>query len=143
MASSFLLAVGLFFGPRLGLPVPASMSSNTELLLTVCVTTAIWLAVTWLTAPTDRAVLHKFYRDVRPSGPGWAAIRRECENLAPADSLGFAFVGWVSGCATVYTALFGSGHLLLGNTAWALAFGVAFVVSAAVLTRVVRRTWTT
>ena len=143
MASSFLLAVGLFFGPQMGLPMPASMSVTTELLLTVCVTTAVWLAVTWLTAPTDRAVLQKFYRDVRPAGPGWTAIRRECGNLAPGDSLGFAFVGWVSGCATVYTALFGTGHLLLGNTTWALVFGVAFAVSAAVLTRVVRRTWTT
>jgi Na+/proline symporter len=142
MVSSFLLAVTLFFGPQLGLPIP-SLSANRELLLTVCVTTVIWLAVAWFTAPTDRAVLHKFYRDVRPAGPGWAAIRRECDNLAPADSLGFAFVGWISGCVTIYTALFGSGHLLLGNTAWALVFGVAFVVSTVVLTRVVRQTWTT
>jgi Na+/proline symporter len=139
MASSFLLAAGLFAAARAGIVFPAHQS----LILTVAVTTVVWLAVTWATAPTDRAVLQDFYRRVRPAGPGWTDVRRECGGLAPAQGFGLSFAGWVSGCATVYTALFGTGHWLLGNETWALVFGAGFLVSAALLIRVVRKAWTT
>jgi Na+/proline symporter len=134
MASSFLLAAWLFF-------FPLSIPPHQTLLLTVGITTAIWLAVTWLTAPTDRTTLLSFYRRVRPAGPGWAAIRRECPDEPAAGGLTDAFVGWISGCATVYCALFGTGHWLLGHQTAALAFGAAFVAFAALLGRVVTRAW--
>ena len=135
MASSFLLALAAFLGGRAGMAVP----SHVLLVSTVAATTVVWLAVTWLTPPTDPAVLRGFYRAVRPAGPGWAGVRRECGGLESADDLPAAALGWVAGCVSVYSALFATGHFLLGHTGLAVLLAVMFVVSAAVLTRALRR----
>lgn len=111
MATSFLLAVVVFVANRGG----AGWDGPGTLVTTVLVTSAAWLLVAFATRPDDRATLHAFYRRVRPAGPGWAAVRRECGGLASDMSLATSFVGWVSGCVTVYAVLFGVGHLLLGR----------------------------
>src|SRR5918992_4873062 len=48
-------------------------ADSVVLLVTVAVSTVAWLAVTLATAPESPAVLERFYRRVRPGGPGWAA----------------------------------------------------------------------
>ncbi len=139
MASSFVLAMGLFIAGRNGYAIDAT----TSLIVTILVTTAVWVGVTYATAPTSRDVLHGFYRQVRPSGPGWTAVRAELGEMAPSGVLGPAFAGMVSGCVMVYSALFGAGHLLFGNTAPGLMFAVLFLVSGTALWRVVGRMWQT
>jgi Na+/proline symporter len=139
MASSFVLAMGLFVAGRNGYAVDAT----TSLLATIIVTTAVWVGVTFATAPTSRDVLHRFYRLVRPSGPGWAAVRAELGETAPTGVIGPAFTGMLSGCVMVYGALFGAGHLLFGNVTLGLLFVGLFAVSGAVLWRVVGRLWHT
>ena len=139
MASSFVLAMGLFVAGRNGFAIDAS----TALILTIVVTTAIWVGVTYATAPTSQDVLHRFYRQVRPSGPGWSAVRAELGETAPAGVLGPAFTGMLSGSVMVYSALFGAGHLLFGHVTLGLVFVGLFVVSAAVLGKVVGRMWQT
>lgn len=49
-----------------------------KLTLIAGLTTVVSLVVTFLTPPTEKAHLHAFYRRVKPYGPGWAAVRREC-----------------------------------------------------------------
>ena len=93
-----------------------SFSSPVSLVVTVALTTVVWLTATWLTRPTDRETLHRFYRLVRPAGPGWAEVRAACGGLAPADDLRAASVGTVAACVGVYSALFGTGHWLMGHT---------------------------
>ncbi len=132
MVSSFVVAAIFFVAGRRGVALPPE---TTRLLVTVGITSVAWLAATGLTRATDRDVLRTFYRAVRPAGPGWAAVRRECGNLAPADNITGAFTGWISGCVCVYSALFGTGHLLLGHTLWAAVFSALFVVSGVVLAR--------
>jgi SSS family solute:Na+ symporter len=137
MASSFLLAAALFVAERNGFSVPSHIS----LIVTIVVTTCVWVAATFWTAPTDRAVLRRFYTHVRPSGPGWRAIRAECPGVAPPDDPSGAFACWFASLALVYGALFGAGHLLFGHQlsgAVSLAFAVA---GAAVLVRVLPRLW--
>jgi Na+/proline symporter len=137
MASSFGLAAALLILERNGVAV----AQHVSLIVTVLVTTAVWLAATWLTPPVDRATLRRFYEEVRPAGPGWAVIRRECRAPTPAEDLGLAFRGWVSGCAAVYSALFGAGHLILGHP-WASAASAAvFAASAVSVSRCLRRIW--
>jgi Na+/proline symporter len=138
MAASFVVAAALFAAARNGAALPGHVS----LLLTVGITTAVWLAATWTTPPTDRAVLHAFYQRVRPAGPGWTAVRRDSGGAPPSDDLRLAFVGWLAGCGCVYGALFGTGHLLLGQVGWASASGVIFASGVVVLTRVLPRVWT-
>lgn len=137
MASSFILAAALFVAGRQGW-APAT---HVSLLLTVALTTAVWLAVTYLTAPTDRETLLGFYRSVRPPGPGWTDVRAASGGLAPAGDLAQSFTGWASGCVFVYSALFGTGHLLLGHSGWAAVFGGLFFASGVVLARVLARIW--
>ena len=76
--------------------------------MTVSVTTVVWVTVTLLTEPPDRETLIRFYRLVRPSGPGWKPIAAAAGPVASADSLPASLLGWVLGCVCVYAALFGT-----------------------------------
>jgi Na+/proline symporter len=137
MASSFLLAALLFIAERRGFTIPAHVS----LLVTVALTTAVWMAATLGTRPADDETLRRFYRAARPSGVGWRRIRAECPDAPPPDDLSLAATGWVAGVALVYGALFGSGHLLFGHLGPGLA-GVAIAIAAlVVLARVLPRLW--
>ena len=137
MASSFILAIAIFLAGRAGWQWP----SHITLIGSVAITTLIWIVVTWLTQPVDREVLRRFYRTVRPAGPGWAAIRVECDNLPAADDLRVGFIAWINGCVFVYSALFGAGHLLLGDRTWGLIFVGTGIVTGVVLANQLRRMW--
>src|SRR5438876_3216798 len=47
------------------------------MLVTVAITTVVWLGVTLLTAPEPKEQLVHFYRRVYPAGPGWNRIAAE------------------------------------------------------------------
>jgi SSS family solute:Na+ symporter len=135
MASSFLIAVGFFVAGKMGVAVP----SHIALLITVAATTVVWVAVTLLTRPTNRATLLSFYELVRPPGPGWASVRAET-GLAPSgDSLALSLLGWVLGCTFVYAALFGAGSFLYGRTAQGIVWLALFAFSGYGLVRVMQR----
>ena len=138
MAASFVVAVGFFAAGRNG----ATLPGHVVLLLSVAITTIVWVVVTWLAPGTDRAVLQAFYRRARPAGPGWAVIRREAGGLPAADDLRGAFTGMLAGCGCVYGALFSAGHALVGSPVWAMVWGVVLVISAVVLVRTLSRIWT-
>ncbi len=138
MVSSFVVSLGFFVLARAGHPLPAHVS----LIATVVVTTVVWLAVTFLTQPTDPATLDKFYRLTRPAGPGWTEVRARTGVGASPDSLPQAFLCWVLGCAFVYAALFGAGSLVYGRSGPAVVWLVLFVVSGAGLLRLLPRMWT-
>jgi hypothetical protein len=86
-------------------------------------------------------VLIGFYRQVRPSGPGWRDIRREAAVSAKPDSLANAALGWVLGCLFVYSALFGTGSLLYGRTGTGLFWVFWFIVSGVWLLKLVPSMW--
>jgi SSS family solute:Na+ symporter len=134
MLVSFLLSAGFFIASQQGGTIP----SHVSLLITVGMTTAVWLAVAYFTPPTDRATLVSFYRKVRPAGPGWESVRREAGVGASPDSLAHALLGWVLGCAFVYAALFGSGSFLYGEVSQGVFWTVIFAVSGAWLLRILR-----
>ena len=129
-----LLVAGtpLFAAGKMGAPVPP----NRALIITVATTTVVWLLVTFLTAPTDRATLRAFYEKVRPAGPGWRGIREESGLPPSPDSMSVALAGWVLGCLFVYAALFGTGSFLYGKTSLALVWTAVFVLSGLGLIRV-------
>jgi Na+/proline symporter len=137
MISSFLIATVLFIAGRRGFAIPTHIG----LLATIATTTVVWLVVTGMTAPADPETLQRFYRKVRPAGPGWAPVRRACGNLSSTDNLSLAFVGWISGCTFVFSALFGAGYFLLGKTPAGVVAAVVFVVSGAVLYKLLPHVW--
>ncbi|HUF46520.1 MAG TPA: sodium:solute symporter family protein [Vicinamibacterales bacterium] len=128
MACSFGLAIAAFALRRAGVDLPVS----TTLVATVAITTIVWLAVAWSTAPTDAAVLRSFYLQARPAGPGWNTVRPSVGGRAAGtDPMAPAILGVAGGCACVYGVLFGTGHALLGDTTSAFFCLAAAGVGAA------------
>jgi Na+/proline symporter len=137
MIGSVLVATGFSIANRNGAEIP----SHIALVATVGITTLIWVAVTLLTPPTDRKVLHSFYAKIRPAGPGWRNVRAET-GLAPSrDSLSSAVLAWAAGVLFVYAALFGTGSLLYGRTSIALFWLVLFLCSGFILFRLLPKLW--
>lgn len=137
MVSSFIIAVGFFVAGKANV----NIASHVSLLITVAATTVVWIMVTLLTQPTDRATLIDFYRLVRPAGPGWGQIRAEAGVDGSPDRLSESLLGWTLGCAFVYAALFGAGSFLYGKTAQGLLWSLIFAVSLFGLSRVLPRVW--
>jgi solute:Na+ symporter, SSS family len=141
MVSSFGVSIVLLMLTRNG----ATISTHAALLITIAATTVCWVLAAFLAPPTDRAVLIAFYRKVRPFGPGWAVIREQAGAM-PADrdpeNIPMALLGWVAGCAAIWSALFAVGNFLYGRTGLALALTAVFVVTGLIVTRIVTRLWT-
>jgi solute:Na+ symporter, SSS family len=141
MISSFGISVVLLMLTRNG----ATISTHAALLITIAATTVCWVLAAFLAPPTDRAVLVAFYRKVRPFGPGWTAIR-ESAGALPDDrdpeNIPMALLGWVTGCAAIWSALFAVGNVLYGRTGLALALTAVFIISGLTVMRIVSRLWT-
>ncbi|HEY7684936.1 MAG TPA: sodium:solute symporter family protein [Gemmatimonadales bacterium] len=138
MVSSFVVAIGFAIAAKAGHPVPGHVS----LILTVAATTVVWVTVAYLAPATDRQTLVSFYKLVRPAGPGWSHVRAEAGVGPSPDSLSLAMLGWVLGCAFIYSGLFGVGSALYGRTPQAIMWLVVFVVSGVWLWRILPRMWT-
>ncbi|HEX8716197.1 MAG TPA: sodium:solute symporter family protein [Gemmatimonadaceae bacterium] len=137
MLSSFLIAVAFFVAKKMG----AHIGDQIPLLATVACTTVVWVAATYLSKPTDRETLVKFYRLVRPAGPGWKPVQAEAAVGPSPDSITQSLLGWVMGCCFVYAALFGAGSFLYGRTAQGTMWSVLFVVSGIGLLRLFPKLW--
>jgi SSS family solute:Na+ symporter len=83
------------------------------MLITVGVTTAVWLAVTYLTSPEPTEKLVAFYRKTRPSRRGWGPIAAAAPDVRPSGDAAANLVDWISGCVLIYAVLFGVGKLIL------------------------------
>jgi solute:Na+ symporter, SSS family len=85
-------------------------------------TTAVWFTATYLTRPTDDATLVSFYRRVHPGGRLWKRIALLAPEVKGDSGLGRLAVDWLAGVALIYTVLFGTGKLILGEVVTGLAF---------------------
>ncbi|HUB34095.1 MAG TPA: sodium:solute symporter family protein [Bryobacteraceae bacterium] len=141
MMSSFVVSVVLLILEKNGYQIGTAQG----LLITISFTTACWILTAYLGPQTDPAALVNFYRKVRPFGPGWKAIRAKAgmaEVEAEAgDNIPLALVGWMSGCAMIWSALFAVGNFLYGRMDYALGLLAVFVVSGVVVLRVVQKLW--
>jgi solute:Na+ symporter, SSS family len=98
------------------------------LLFTVCVTSVVWLTVTFFTQPEPDSKLLEFYRRVRPAAAGWKRIAQLAPEITPTHDGWYNMMDWLLGCLMVYMALFGIGKLVMGRTAAGFAF---LMISAA------------
>lgn len=139
MAVSF--AIALYFHFDNGVLFGHTLTTADELILGVGLTTLGWLAATFLTAPTDHAVLTAFYRRVHPGGPGWQALRNEAQRRGEpiAPEIGWyvpqALLCMLLGCIAIYGALFATGYWLYGKTTIAFTLTAASLTAAAALYR--------
>jgi solute:Na+ symporter, SSS family len=104
------------------------------MLVTVAITSVVWIAVTLLTRPEPIETLTVFYRRVRPEGPGWNRVAA-IAGFAGAHAegrLATQFFNWFLGCALIYGSLFGIGKLIFKEWLTALVY-LAVAVSAGLL----------
>ncbi len=114
------------------------------MIITVGVTTAVWLSATFLTAPEPRDTLVAFYRRTRPSRAGWAPVAAQAPDVKPAGDGLSNLLDWIAGCALIYGILFGVGKLLLGETvAGVLLLALALVSGGVIYRDLSRRGWQT
>jgi solute:Na+ symporter, SSS family len=86
------------------------------LLVTVAVTTVVWIVVTLVTKPETEATLERFYRRVRPGGPGWAQVSTRLGfGREPIPGGALAWTNWIAGVVAVYATLFGIGKVVFGE----------------------------
>jgi hypothetical protein len=126
MAASFVTSTALqAFGLDLG--DTASGEYALTMLITVGVTTVVWLAATFLTAPESDATLERFYLRVRPGGAGWRPVSERLGlGAEPIPGGVLSWLNWVSGVVAVYAGVFALGALLTGSPLRGLAYaGVA------------------
>ncbi|HXT48576.1 MAG TPA: sodium:solute symporter family protein [Gemmatimonadaceae bacterium] len=137
MIASFVTSLAMLghFGAAL---VPTVVSQGGPagdawvMIITVLVTTVVWLAVTFLTKPEPEDVLEAFYKRVRPGGPGWLRISTRLgygKEVIPGGRL--AWANWLAGVIAVYATLFGIGKIIFGEwTAGAVLVAIAVVAFA-------------
>jgi Na+/proline symporter len=131
MVTALVVTVGLKVFQPLSPSDPLVFAKT--MVITVGITTVVWIGVTFLTAPEPSSTLLAFYRRVLPGGPGWEPIRRVGGGAAP-ERLAPEFGRWGLGCLVIYSFLFGLGSLLFGSTVNALvAFGVGLVSGGLIL----------
>jgi len=114
------------------------------MLITVGITTAVWLAVTLLTPPEPQAQLLSFYRRVRPSAALWRPVARLAPEVPPSRDLRYNLLDWLAGCAMIYGALFGAGKLILKEYAPGIVLlAVALAAGLYIYRDLGRRGWKT
>ncbi|HTS78536.1 MAG TPA: sodium:solute symporter family protein [Bryobacteraceae bacterium] len=103
------------------------------MIITVAITTVVWLAATFLTQPEPDDVLVTFYSRTRPSAAGWRRIARMKPEIKPAREGLSNLLDWIAGCVLIYGILFGTGKLLLHETGMGVALLVAGLAGGAVI----------
>jgi len=111
MISGFAVSLALQLGWGLDKDQPRDFAWI--MIITVSITTAVWLAVTFMTKPESKETLLAFYRRTHPSAAGWRPIAQLAPDVRPSKDGLFNLVDWICGCVLVYGFLFGTGKLLL------------------------------
>jgi solute:Na+ symporter, SSS family len=138
MAASFVTSIALHFS-GINAGDTASRDYALAMVITVGVTTVVWLTVTFLTPPEPDPVLDRFYRKVRPGGPGWRRVSSRLgfgDDRIPGGAL--SVVNWVAGVVAVFTALFGVGEFLTGTARNGVVYFLVAIGSFALIMRNLR-----
>jgi hypothetical protein len=109
------------------------------MVVTVGISTLVWITVTFLTPPEPDQVLDAFYRRVRPGGPGWRRVAQRLgyeNDQIPGGVL--SWVNWIAGVTAVYSSLFGLGAILTGRPLAGTLYGAAAVAAFLLIYRNLR-----
>jgi len=131
MACSFVVAMILLKSPLGG---GGDLNWAYRILITVGITTCVWLAVTFLTPPVERQHLVRFYQKIKPGGL-WQKIRSETPGVKSKTSIGTDIINWILGTILIYSALFGVGRIILLETAKGILFLLITAVSGILLVK--------
>jgi len=140
MTSAFVVSLLLQTAGRMNSDQPVDFAWI--MIITVAITTVVWVAVTYLTKPETQETLVAFYRRTRPSRAGWGPVAAAAPEVRPSGGALWDLVDWVAGCALIYGVLFGVGKLLLLETGTGLLLlGMALIAGAVIYRDLSRRGW--
>ncbi|HEV7992944.1 MAG TPA: sodium:solute symporter family protein [Gemmatimonadaceae bacterium] len=128
MLASFIVSLTAMPLVKSQLPTGSPLVQSYVMLITVAISTLVWLTVTFMTKPEPDSKLEAFYERVRPGGPGWRRISDKLGyngETIPGGAL--AWTNWLAGIVAVYASLFGIGKIIFGE----LGTGLAMLVIAA------------
>ena len=98
------------------------------------VTAAIWLTVMYLTKPESEETLERFYRKVRPGGPGWRRFQ-ERTGIDPELPLRYDLMRALAATFLLFGIMFATGGALLLKWNVAIAMTITAGVAGIVLYR--------
>ena len=127
MVAAFV--VSLWLQLKVGLSSSDPIGFAKIMLITVAITTVVWIVVTFATPPESMSTLTSFYKAVRPPGALWRPIAKLVPDVAPGISVTRNFRDWIAGCVLIYGALFGIGKLLLKEPVAGVYLGLAFIAA--------------
>ncbi|MBL7471490.1 sodium:solute symporter family protein [Robertkochia sediminum] len=108
----------------------------------VAVSSAIWIATTYLTAPETQETLINFYKKINPGGPGWTKViekevidTKEGVSGKEAWNVPAGIAATLVGCLVIYSSLFATGYWIYGRYTKAAILTALAIVGAVILTR--------
>jgi len=141
MVVSFIVALVLNV-ERISPAFLFELPSEYKLLLSVGITTVAWVAVTFMTKPTDHKTLASFFNLVKPYGNGWNKFKQiaKTENIDIKEGTGRLSIDILAmflGIIIVYSALFSTGMFIYGN----MTNGVVLLSVTLVSSILLKKTW--
>lgn len=120
---------------------PEFVAQKGTFLFTVGFTTITWIAVTYLTPPTETATLHRFYQRVKPEGR-WQPIRQALgvDKSSEKGQTRYLLLCWIGALVMVYSLLFTIGKLILQEWTDAGIYGIAAITGFFTLMIFLRKT---
>ena len=142
MAAAFVVSIVLQFVFNFKESDPTDFAHL--LLITVSITTFVWVLVTFLTKPEPMEKLKEFYKKVRPNPKLWGPVVKELPGFEGEKDGLFSFMNWILGVVLIYALLFGTGHLLFGRMLLgALFIAGGFVCGLVIYINLNKRGWET
>ena len=142
MIASLVFAIYLtFIHDQLGI---WSLEAWQKTVLGAVLTTITWIIATYLTPTTDSSTLRAFYEKIKPSGIGWNRVIKEAKqdgiNITKEEGqFPLELLGMVTGCITVFSALFTTGFWLYGITTKAMIFGTITIIGTYIIIRITKK----
>lgn len=96
-------------------------------------TTLVWIVVTFLTKPTDNDILFSFYKKIHPGGILWKKISTQLPEVESDSGFLKMFINWLIGVILVYSILFGTGKLILGDYTWFVIYLAVASISVSII----------
>jgi len=109
MTCSFAVAM-ILLKTRFG--APGELNWAYRMLITVGITTLVWLVATFLTRPVDKEHLINFYKKIKPGGM-WKPVKEGIEIAGKETRILPDILNWLLGIVLVYCSLFGIGKIVL------------------------------
>jgi uncharacterized sodium:solute symporter family permease YidK len=142
MISAFVVSLAMQIGGGFNSDAPRDFAWI--MIVTISITTVVWLATTFLTRPESDATLIAFYRRTRPSLAGWRPVAAMAPDIVPSRDGWHNLLDWICGAALIYGWLFGIGKLLLGHTGLGiLLITIGMAAGAVIYWDLSRRGWKT